>query len=201
MLRSFLFLLLTSAFILYEFVFLYDHKSWNWCCFWTFFCVAGQQDVVHDSVSSANFDPQVVFHYGVPSSASILAFDHFQNLLAIGTLWVFIGCVYWLWVGTTRSFHVFCLIGILRSNDIEMENSFVKQQSIFDVIGTSWWNNTLRTLSCYCYWRAFCMFWNIIFNYVSFFLTIHNFIIPLLWRLRVISLDVGIFLFLFRILQ
>lgn len=64
-----------------------------------------------------------------------------------------------------------------------------------------WWNYTLRTLSCYCYWRAFCMFWNIIFNYVSFFLTIHNFIIPLLWRLRVISLDVGIFLFLFRILQ
>ncbi|XP_017428144.1 uncharacterized protein LOC108336268 isoform X4 [Vigna angularis] len=45
-----------------------------------------QQDVVHDSVPSANFDPQVVFHYGVPSTASILAFDHFQNLLAMGTL-------------------------------------------------------------------------------------------------------------------
>ncbi|WVY89874.1 hypothetical protein V8G54_035388 [Vigna mungo] len=44
------------------------------------------QDVVHNSVSSANFDPQVVFHYGVPSTASILAFDHFQNLLAMGTL-------------------------------------------------------------------------------------------------------------------
>ncbi|XP_027941628.1 uncharacterized protein LOC114195383 isoform X1 [Vigna unguiculata] len=41
------------------------------------------QDVVHPS---ANFDPQVVFHYGVPSTASILAFDHFQNLLAMGTL-------------------------------------------------------------------------------------------------------------------
>jgi len=79
---------------------------------------------------------------------------------------------------------VFCLIGILRSNNIEMENSFVKQQSIFDAIRTSWWNNTLCTLS---YWREFCMFvclWNIIFNYVSYFLTIHNFIIPLLWRLR-----------------
>ncbi|ESW13751.1 hypothetical protein PHAVU_008G223200 [Phaseolus vulgaris] len=45
-----------------------------------------QQDVGHGSVPSGNFDPRVVFHYGVPSTASILAFDHIQNLLAIGTL-------------------------------------------------------------------------------------------------------------------
>ncbi|TKY56876.1 Syntaxin-binding protein 5 [Spatholobus suberectus] len=45
-----------------------------------------QQDVVQDSFQSANFDPRVVLHYGVPSTASILAFDRIQRLLAVGTL-------------------------------------------------------------------------------------------------------------------
>ncbi|KAJ7963959.1 transducin family protein / WD-40 repeat family protein [Quillaja saponaria] len=31
-------------------------------------------------------DPQVVLHYGIPSAASILAFDQIQHLLAVGTL-------------------------------------------------------------------------------------------------------------------
>ena len=54
--------------------------------FLSVFRAAQQQDVGHGSVPSGNFDPRVVFHYGVPSTASILAFDHIQNLLAIGTL-------------------------------------------------------------------------------------------------------------------
>ncbi|CAJ1971028.1 unnamed protein product [Sphenostylis stenocarpa] len=37
-------------------------------------------------VAQANFDPRVVFHYGIPSTASILAFDHIQGLLAVGAL-------------------------------------------------------------------------------------------------------------------
>ncbi|ESR48995.1 hypothetical protein CICLE_v10030572mg [Citrus x clementina] len=32
-----------------------------------------------------DFDPRVTLHYGIPSTASILAFDHVQSLLAIGT--------------------------------------------------------------------------------------------------------------------
>ncbi|XP_050904243.1 lethal(2) giant larvae protein homolog SRO77 isoform X2 [Lathyrus oleraceus] len=45
-----------------------------------------QQNVVQSSFSSAKFDPRVVLHYGVPSNASILAFDRVQRLLAVGTL-------------------------------------------------------------------------------------------------------------------
>ncbi|KHN48571.1 Syntaxin-binding protein 5 [Glycine soja] len=45
-----------------------------------------QQDVAQESFPSGNFDPRVVLHYGVPSNASILAFDHIQRLLAVGTL-------------------------------------------------------------------------------------------------------------------
>ncbi|KAL2973609.1 hypothetical protein AAZX31_14G056500 [Glycine max] len=45
-----------------------------------------QQDVVQDSFPSPNFDLRVVLHHGVPSTASILAFDHIQRLLAVGTL-------------------------------------------------------------------------------------------------------------------
>lgn len=37
-------------------------------------------------VSQADLDPRVVFHYGIPSTASILALDRTQSLLAIGTL-------------------------------------------------------------------------------------------------------------------
>ncbi|RZB67627.1 Syntaxin-binding protein 5 [Glycine soja] len=45
-----------------------------------------QQDVVQDSFPSPNFDPRVALHHGVPSTASILAFDNIQRLLAVGTL-------------------------------------------------------------------------------------------------------------------
>lgn len=45
-----------------------------------------QQNVVESSVSSVKFDPRVVLHYGVPSTASILAFDCVQRLIAVGTL-------------------------------------------------------------------------------------------------------------------
>ncbi|XP_027329453.1 uncharacterized protein LOC113845930 isoform X2 [Abrus precatorius] len=44
------------------------------------------QDVVQGSFPSAKFDPRVVLHYGVPSTASILASDQVQRLLAVGTL-------------------------------------------------------------------------------------------------------------------
>nr|GEW51988.1 transducin family protein / WD-40 repeat family protein [Tanacetum cinerariifolium] len=33
-----------------------------------------------------DFEPRVVVHYGIPSTASILAFDPLQHLLAVGTL-------------------------------------------------------------------------------------------------------------------
>ncbi|XP_061351670.1 uncharacterized protein LOC133296653 isoform X1 [Gastrolobium bilobum] len=44
------------------------------------------QNVVQRRFSSADFDPRVLLHYGVPSTASILAFDRIQRLLAVGTL-------------------------------------------------------------------------------------------------------------------
>ncbi|KAK4277817.1 hypothetical protein QN277_015753 [Acacia crassicarpa] len=44
-----------------------------------------QHNVGQGSFTSADLDPKVVLHYGVPSTASILAFDHTQRLLAIGT--------------------------------------------------------------------------------------------------------------------
>ncbi|KAL9674405.1 hypothetical protein QQ045_030677 [Rhodiola kirilowii] len=40
----------------------------------------------HSSLSSSDIDVKVVAHYGIPSTASILAFDPIQRLLAIGTL-------------------------------------------------------------------------------------------------------------------
>lgn len=55
-------------------------------------CGVQQQNVVESSVSSVKFDPRVVLHYGVPSTASILAFDCVQRLIAVGTLWV-INCL------------------------------------------------------------------------------------------------------------
>lgn len=41
---------------------------------------------MQESLPSTNFDPRVVFHYGVPSNASIIAIDRIQSLLAVGTL-------------------------------------------------------------------------------------------------------------------
>jgi syntaxin-binding protein 5 len=37
-------------------------------------------------MQTEKFDPRVLLHYGVPSTASILAFDRVQRLLAVGTL-------------------------------------------------------------------------------------------------------------------
>ncbi|KAF7830935.1 lethal(2) giant larvae protein-like protein SRO77 isoform X1 [Senna tora] len=45
-----------------------------------------QHNEVQGSFTSGDLDPKVVLHYGVPSTASILAFDHVQRLLALGTL-------------------------------------------------------------------------------------------------------------------
>lgn len=43
-------------------------------------------DVKQGSLTPADLDPRVTLHYGIPSTASILAFDPIQSLLAIGTL-------------------------------------------------------------------------------------------------------------------
>ncbi|XP_060674282.1 uncharacterized protein LOC107430890 isoform X2 [Ziziphus jujuba] len=45
-----------------------------------------QQNLQQGSLTPEDLDPRVAVHYGIPSTASILAFDPFQRLLAIGTL-------------------------------------------------------------------------------------------------------------------
>ncbi|KAL5710191.1 hypothetical protein ACHQM5_020785 [Ranunculus cassubicifolius] len=45
-----------------------------------------QHNLRHGNMASSDLDPQLSLHYGVPSTASILAFDPIQRLLAIGTL-------------------------------------------------------------------------------------------------------------------
>ncbi|KAJ1381193.1 WD40/YVTN repeat-like-containing domain superfamily, partial [Sesbania bispinosa] len=40
----------------------------------------------HGSLQTSELDPRIVIHYGIPSTASVLAFDPIQRLLAIGTL-------------------------------------------------------------------------------------------------------------------
>ncbi|KAJ0538568.1 hypothetical protein HanHA300_Chr08g0276471 [Helianthus annuus] len=42
--------------------------------------------LLQDAPQLKDFEPHVVVHYGIPSTASILAFDPLQHLLAIGTL-------------------------------------------------------------------------------------------------------------------
>ncbi|XP_028062208.1 uncharacterized protein LOC114265582 [Camellia sinensis] len=44
------------------------------------------QKNVHSNVMLPNLDVQIAIHYGIPSTASVLAFDPIQSLLAIGTL-------------------------------------------------------------------------------------------------------------------
>ncbi|XP_071685700.1 uncharacterized protein [Rutidosis leptorrhynchoides] len=39
-----------------------------------------------DDSQLKDFEPRVIVHYGIPSTASIMAFDHLQHLLAVGTL-------------------------------------------------------------------------------------------------------------------
>ncbi|MED6130954.1 hypothetical protein PIB30_005608 [Stylosanthes scabra] len=41
---------------------------------------------LHGRLKSSELDPRIVIHYGIPSTASVLAFDSIQRLLAIGTL-------------------------------------------------------------------------------------------------------------------
>ncbi|KAI4353370.1 hypothetical protein L6164_002328 [Bauhinia variegata] len=43
-------------------------------------------DLQHGSLKSSDLDPGISVHYGIPSTASVLAFDPIQRLLAIGTL-------------------------------------------------------------------------------------------------------------------
>ncbi|XP_024443425.2 uncharacterized protein LOC7466079 isoform X2 [Populus trichocarpa] len=45
-----------------------------------------QNNEERSSLTAADFDLQVVIHYGIPSTASLLAFDPIQRLLAIATL-------------------------------------------------------------------------------------------------------------------
>ncbi|MED6192301.1 hypothetical protein PIB30_008823 [Stylosanthes scabra] len=45
-----------------------------------------QQEAGKGNSKCADFDPRVLLHFGVPSTASILAFDRVQRLLAVGTL-------------------------------------------------------------------------------------------------------------------
>ncbi|CAM8949333.1 unnamed protein product [Rhodiola kirilowii] len=39
-----------------------------------------------NKLTAADLDPRIVVHYGIPSTASVLAFDHVQRLLAVATL-------------------------------------------------------------------------------------------------------------------
>ncbi|XP_028760928.1 uncharacterized protein LOC114719585 isoform X2 [Neltuma alba] len=43
-------------------------------------------DLQNGSLKSSDLDPAIVIHYGIPSTASVLAFDPVQRLLGIGTL-------------------------------------------------------------------------------------------------------------------
>lgn len=58
--------------------------KFSWGCLQCLFLF--QRDAERRSVTSADLDPRVVLHYGIPSTASILAVDPIQGLLAVGTL-------------------------------------------------------------------------------------------------------------------
>ncbi|XP_068340514.1 uncharacterized protein [Pyrus communis] len=45
-----------------------------------------QHNLPYGSLTAEDLDLRVAVHYGIPSTASILAFDPIQRLLAIGTL-------------------------------------------------------------------------------------------------------------------
>ena len=45
-----------------------------------------QHKLQHGGLQGSELDPRIVIHYGIPSTASVLAFDPIQRLLAIGTL-------------------------------------------------------------------------------------------------------------------
>uniref|UniRef100_A0A2P2M1C9 Nucleotide binding protein n=1 Tax=Rhizophora mucronata TaxID=61149 RepID=A0A2P2M1C9_RHIMU len=45
-----------------------------------------QQHVQRDNLKPEDLDLRIAVHYGIPSTASLLAFDPIQGLLAVGTL-------------------------------------------------------------------------------------------------------------------
>ncbi|XP_048439521.1 uncharacterized protein LOC125476921 isoform X2 [Pyrus x bretschneideri] len=45
-----------------------------------------QHNLPYGSLTAEDLDLRVAVHYGIPSTASILAFDPIQRLLAIGTI-------------------------------------------------------------------------------------------------------------------
>ncbi|KAJ6311912.1 hypothetical protein OIU77_013627 [Salix suchowensis] len=45
-----------------------------------------QDNVSKGVLTRKDMNPRIALHYGIPSTASILAFDHIQSLIAIGTL-------------------------------------------------------------------------------------------------------------------
>lgn len=45
-----------------------------------------QHNLQHENMSVADLNLQIPVHYGIPYTASIMAFDPIQSLLAIGTL-------------------------------------------------------------------------------------------------------------------
>uniref|UniRef100_A0A803MK69 V-SNARE coiled-coil homology domain-containing protein n=1 Tax=Chenopodium quinoa TaxID=63459 RepID=A0A803MK69_CHEQI len=45
-----------------------------------------QQDLPHGNLKPTDLDPHIRIHFGIPSTASILAIDPIQQLLAVGTL-------------------------------------------------------------------------------------------------------------------
>lgn len=49
-----------------------------------------QSDVAKGSLTSADLNPRVTVHYGIPATASVLACDLIQRLVAVGTLLVVI---------------------------------------------------------------------------------------------------------------
>ena len=51
-----------------------------------YFVLVNQHNLQRGSLKSSDLDPRIAIHYGIPSTASVLAFDPIQRLLAIGTL-------------------------------------------------------------------------------------------------------------------
>ncbi|KAF9591351.1 hypothetical protein IFM89_003974 [Coptis chinensis] len=47
---------------------------------------SSSQNARRGSVAPMDLDPRILLHYGIPSTASVLAFDPIQGLMAIGTL-------------------------------------------------------------------------------------------------------------------
>ncbi|KAK7339895.1 hypothetical protein VNO77_20581 [Canavalia gladiata] len=103
----------------------------------------------HGGLRASELDPRIVIHYGIPSTASVLAFDPIQRLLAIGTLdgrLKVIGGdnIEGLLVSPKQSPYKYLeflqnqghLVGVLNDNDIQV------------------WNLESRTLVCSLQWES-----------------------------------------------